>query len=104
MPFVRTSLPLAVAALAMGLVAVLLGVAGTDLTDYALASTGVVVGLGVLGMLRHWTEMGLVLMLGAPAMAAASFSDRFHPSWAAGLLAVVVLAHALRAEPLPAER
>ena len=43
-------------------------------------------------------------MLGAPAMAAASFSDRFHPSWAAGLLAVVVLAHALRAEPLPAER
>lgn len=104
MPFVRTSLPLAVAALAMGLVAVLLGVTGTDLTDYALASTGVVVGLGVLGMLRHWTEMGLVLMLGAPAMAAASFSDRFHPSCAAGLVAVVVLAHALRAEPLPAER
>lgn len=103
MPFLRTALPLAVAALVVGVVAVLLGVAGSDLTGYALASTGVVVGLGVLGMLRHWTDMGLVLMLGAPAMAAAAFSDRVHPAWAAGLLAVVVLAHALRAEPLPAE-
>lgn len=104
MPFLRTALPLAVAALVVGVVAVLLGVAGSGLRGYALASTGVVVALGALGMLRHWTEMGLVLMLGAPALAAASFTDRMHPSWAAGLIVVLLVAHALRAEPMPAER